>query len=79
MSVSPGTLNNKRHWLASEQSVTQQVCEVRLGAAGQIRTASGETFTVIKRLTSIEVSRGADSHTDVCDTKATGGRRPSTG
>ena len=79
MSVSPGTLNNKRHWLTSDQSVTQQVCEVRLGAAGQIRTASGETFAVIKRLTSIEVSRGADGHTTVCDTIATGGRCPSTG
>ena len=26
--VSPGTLSNKRHWLASERSVAQQVCEV---------------------------------------------------
>ena len=41
--VSPGTLSNKRHCLASERSVTLQVCEVSLGAAGQIRTAPGET------------------------------------
>ena len=56
VSVSSGTLIYKRHWLASERSVTQQVCEVILGAAGQIRTDSGET------------SRGADGHTAVCET-----------
>ena len=44
------------HWLASERSVTQQVCEVslsevRLGAAGQ------------KKIASFEISRGVVCHT----------------
>ena len=47
----PWYQSNKRHWLASERSVTHQVCEASLGATGQIRTASGET------------SRGAVGHT----------------
>ena len=56
MLVFPGTLSYKRHLLASERFVTQHVCEasiseVRLGAAGQIRIASGE------------ISRGAVGHT----------------
>ena len=44
MSVSPGTLSYKRQWLhvASERSVTQQVLEVSLGVAGQIRIDSDE-------------------------------------
>ena len=52
MSVSPGTLNYRRHWLASEWSITQQVCKVlSLRVAGQIRIVSGE------------ISRGAIGHT----------------
>ena len=52
MSVSPCSLSSlsfKRHWLASELFVTQHVCDVTcslnedtLGAAGQIKMASGE-------------------------------------
>ena len=52
-----------------------QVCELSLGAAGQIRTASAETSRGavviqlrVRQLTTASVSLGADGHTAVCDT-----------
>ena len=67
-----------------ESTVTQQDCEVSLGASGQIRAASGKKkcgavghTTTSQMGTSAEDSREADGHTAECVRLASSGQRPS--
>ena len=77
----PWYLSYKRHRLASERSVTQQVCDVSFGEKGlpPVRQAAERLVIqlIVRRLTSAEVISGAEGH-QLCVRLASRGRLPST-